>query len=537
MKRWYRIGNLAIIACFLLCTACLPQRDRTPAITVESIPVQSGLALRVTGRNWQPGSEVAIGFNAPGGTPQDSETIATTLTDASGSFVALFPFPIDKQWAQMPEVWVVAYTHQFSQVATVRFRNPQLLTATPLPRSTPRATRTMQPVVYALGYVKNITPGARSLALRPLEGQAATITWDERTQILYAGQPAEIQIGDLIEASGQSITKDHLMAYQILILARTMAEQTPTPTQSLSAWRGEYYNNTTFSGAPVVTRSDAAIDFQWQNGSPAEGIPVDHFAVRWTGNWPFETGTYRFYAQVDDGVRLWLDGHLMIDRWHESTGALYSADAYVSNGSHAVRVEYFDAWANAHARVWWEYRSPDVTVTHTDWKAEYYNNMTLSGTPFLVLNERAIDFDWDAGAPANGMPTDHFSVRWTRTALLDAGTYRFYALSDDGVRLWVDEMTVIDHWVDGAAQTYVGDLSLSQGSHIIRVQYYENAGMAVIKVWWELLPATPTPTYTSAPPTPTLLPPTPTPTPPPPEATPTPLSTPLSTLEATPGSP
>ncbi|MGB9880123.1 MAG: PA14 domain-containing protein, partial [Anaerolineae bacterium] len=342
-------------------------------------------------------------------------------------------------------------------------------------------------------------------------------------------QPSEIQVGDLIEVSGQSITKDHIMAHQILILARAIVEQTPTPTKPLSAWRGEYYNNTTFSGAPLVTRSDPMIDFQWQNGSPAEGLPADHFAVRWTGDWPFETGTYRFYAQVDDGVRLWFDDHLMIDQWHESTGALYSADAYVSDGSHAVRVEYFEAWANAHARVWWEYRSRDIAVAHADWKAEYYNNMTLSGTPFLVLNERVIDFDWGAGTPASGMPADHFSVRWTRTVFLDAGTYRFYALSDDGVQLWVDETMVIDHWMDGAAQTYVGDVYLPQGSHTIRVQYYENAGMAVIKVWWELLPATPTPTYTPVPPTSTPLPPTPTSTPLPPTDTPIVPATPQPT--------
>lgn len=493
---------------------------------VEPISAQSGLALRVTGRNWQPGSAVTIGFNTPGGKPQDSETVATTLTDASGSFVALFPFPKDEQWLHAPEIWVVAYTHGLQQVGVASFRNVQLLTATLPPRSTPRAVVTTQAPAYVLGYVKDISPSAHTLILKPLEGQAETMSWDASTEILHAGQPAEIQVGDLIEASGQSLTKDHIMALQIYILARAIAEPTATPTKPLSAWRGEYFNNITFSGVPVVTRSDPVIDFQWQDGSPAEGLPTDHFAVRWTGTWSFETGTYRFYAQVDDGVRLWLDDHLLIDRWHESTGALYSADAYLSSGSHVVRVEYFDGWANAHARVWWEYRSADVAVSYVDWKAEYYSNMTLSGTPFLVLNERTIDFDWGAAAPAMGMPADHFSARWTRTILLDAGLYRFYAHSDDGVQLWVDETLVIDHWMDGAAQTYTGELYVPQGSHTIRVQYYENAGMAVIKVWWELLSPTPTPTYTLAPPTSTPLPPTPTSTPLPP--TDTPIATPAT---------
>nr|MBC7244024.1 hypothetical protein [Chloroflexota bacterium] len=510
-RRAATIISIILVVCLSWLTACQPGRDKTVSIALESLYTQSGLALRVSGRNWRPGSQVTVGFNAPESQPQDSETIATTLTDASGNFVALFPFPTDKHWALMPEIWIVAHTFDFSQVAVTSFHNPQLFTPTPLPRSTLPAIPTAIPIAYVLGYVEKIALDSRSLILKPLDGQARVITWHESTQVIAAGQPAQLadmRVGDLIEASGQTVTKDSLIADRIRILSRTTAEPSPThaPTKPISAWRGEYYNNTAFSGIPTVTRSDPVIDFQWQNGSPAEGLPADQFAVRWTGAWSFEAGTYRFYAQVDDGVRLWLDAHLIIDRWHESTGALYSADAYLSTGSHAVRVEYFDAWDNAYARVWWEYRGPNIAVAAPDWKAEYYDNMTLSGTPFLVLNERAIDFDWGAGAPATGMNTDHFSARWTRTISLDTGTYRFYALSDDGVQLWIDDTIVIDHWMDGAAQTYVGDLHLLQGSHTIRVHYYENAGQAVIKVWWELLPATPTPTYTPVPPTPTFTP-------------------------------
>lgn len=513
-----RVTIFALV-CLSLLTACQPEGDKAVSIALDPVYTQSGLALRVSGRNWHPGSQVHVGFNAPGSQPQDSETIATALTDASGSFVALFPFPTDKRWALTPEIWIVAHTADFSRIAMVSFRNPQLFTPTSLSRSTRPAIPTTTPIAYTLGYVQKIAADARSLTLKPLEGQANSITWNESTQFIWAGQPAQptdIQIGDLIEVSGQIITKDSLVAYNIRILSHPSIEPSPTPisTRPVSAWKGEYYDNTTFSGTPRVTRSDPVIDFQWLNGSPAEGLPTDQFAVRWTGTWAFEPGTYRFYAQVDDGIRLWLDEHLIIDRWHESTGALYSADAYLSTDSHTVRVEYFDAWNNAYARVWWEYRDPSIAVTCPDWKAEYYGNITLSGMPFLVLNERAIDFDWGAGAPVSGMSADHFSIRWTRTVYLDAGTYRFYALSDDGVQLWVDDTMVIDHWMDGAAQTYVGDLYLPKGSHTMRVQYYENAGQAVIKVWWALLPATPTPTYTPVSPTPTLEPPTLTPLPP-----------------------
>jgi hypothetical protein len=130
------------------------------------------------------------------------------------------------------------------------------------------------------------------------------------------------------------------------------------------------------------------------------------------------------------------------------------------------------------------------------------------------------------------MPGDDFSARWTRTVNLEEGVYRFYARVDDGVRLWADETQLIDHWQEGAVKTYSGEVYLSKGQHIVQVEYYEHTGLAVIKVWWELLPATPTPTSAlTQTPTRTPLPPTDTPLPP----MPTPQHTP-TTPEPTPGS-
>jgi hypothetical protein len=46
-------------------------------------------------------------------------------------------------------------------------------------------------------------------------------------------------------------------------------------------------------------------------------LPVDDFSVRWTRNLNFSAGSYRFYAHVDDGVRLSIDGKPLIDEWHD----------------------------------------------------------------------------------------------------------------------------------------------------------------------------------------------------------------------------
>jgi hypothetical protein len=121
----------------------------------------------------------------------------------------------------------------------------------------------------------------------------------------------------------------------------------------------------------------------------------------------------------------------------------------------------------------------------TEWRGEYYGNVDLSGTPALVRNDTAIDFDWGTGSPAAGLPADNFSVRWTRTLDFAEGTYRFRAMVDDGVRLYVDNKLILDSWHDGAAREETADCDLAQGPHSLRIEYYERAGDARIQASWD----------------------------------------------------
>jgi hypothetical protein len=183
--------------------------------------------------------------------------------------------------------------------------------------------------------------------------------------------------------------------------------------------------------------------------------------------------------------------------------------------------------------VWWEKVS---SPSYPDWKGQYWSNRFLNGDPALVRNDRAIDFYWASAAAAPGLPADDFSARWTRDVTFQAGVYRLYAWSDDGIRVYVDDALVLDEWHDSSgAEIYMVDLDLD-GTHRVRVTYYEHSGDALAKVWWKRvgdLPA-PTPTPTARPtetPAPTSTPaatPTPTPT-----AEPTATPVPTSTFEPT----
>ncbi len=256
-------------------------------------------------------------------------------------------------------------------------------------------------------------------------------------------------------------------------------EPTITPTP-VTGWRGEYYSNRDLTGQPTMVRTDAAVNFDWSNGAPSTGMPADGFSARWTRTLPFSAGTYRFYVRSDDGVRVWLDDEMILDEWHAGTPATHVAARTLTEGSHALRVEYYEHTGAASLRLWWE-REGDFP----QWRGEYFPNPDLIGASVLVRNDPTITFDWGQYAPEDGLPADEFSIRWTRYQRFEEGLYRFHALVDDGMRLYVDDVLVLNAWEDGARRKVTAERSMSAGNHSLRVEYYERTGDALIQVWWE----------------------------------------------------
>lgn len=119
--------------------------------------------------------------------------------------------------------------------------------------------------------------------------------------------------------------------------------------------------------------------------------------------------------------------------------------------------------------------------------AEYFDNPNLEGEPVLTRDERVIDHFWGEGSPGPPVPVDYFSARWRGGFTFGAGDYMFHALVDDGFRLWLDGVLVMDAWKPQAPTRYDATATLSAGGHTVRAEYYEAAGGATCKVWWEKL--------------------------------------------------
>jgi chitodextrinase len=439
------------------------------------------------------------------------------------------------------------------------------------------------------------------------------------------------------------------------------------PAPATGAFTGCYYNNPTMSGDPVFVRTDPQINFYWGNSSPDNSLPPYNFSARWQGNFVFGQGNYQFSVITSDGMRLSVDGNVIIDRWRDQPPCMYTGSQTLSQGNHLVVVEYYEHTGGATAQVSWVNTSPGpqlpvissftampasttpgqpvtlswsisgataisidngvgnvtslsatavtpaqtttyklmasngagsstatVTVavssspdsqppspptlfaatassptevdlawtTSTDnvgvtgyqilrngspistvtgsahtyadstvspnstytyvvkafdaagnhsaasnsiqvttpfptappgscpapataaFTGCYYNNMTLSGNPVFVRTDPKIDFYWGNSSPDSSLPPFNFSIRWQGNFTFNQGNYLFTVITSDGMRLYVDGNVVIDRWRDQAPFVYQGSQTLSQGSHLVVVEYYEHTAGATAQVSW-----------------------------------------------------
>ena len=264
----------------------------------------------------------------------------------------------------------------------------------------------------------------------------------------------------------------------------------PQPPQAIGQWTAQYFTNPTLFGTPALVRSEASPTNNWGAGSPGPGIPADNFSARWTANFNLAAGSYRVTARADDGVRVFVNGVLLINQWTLASGQTYSADINLGTGTHNVVVEYFEAFGDAFI----EFNlapvgapPPPTSVPLPPvggggaWLGYYFNNTSLSGAPAAIVSVSAPGGNWGAGSPLPSIQPDNFSVRWVSTQNYPAGAYRVTARADDGVRVFVNGALVVNAWGSATGQTYTADVNLTAGSHTITVEYLELGGVAYLE--------------------------------------------------------
>ena len=183
-------------------------------------------------------------------------------------------------------------------------------------------------------------------------------------------------------------------------------------------WKAEYFDNPNVQEPPVVVRNETNISHNWGTSSPAPGVPADNWSARWSRRVSLEEGNYLVHVDVAGGVRLWLDGVLLIDSWTgQPLRSLEAQTGNVSRGDHDLRVDYFKTTGNGQI-VWSVSKigtdGPPQAGINGPTEAEvgqpvFFNARSSSVAPGSHLTT----FEWDLGdgTRASGVDVVHVYTR------------------------------------------------------------------------------------------------------------------------------
>ena len=134
----------------------------------------------------------------------------------------------------------------------------------------------------------------------------------------------------------------------------------PYQCPTIADWKGEYWNNESVSGDPVLCRNDVNLDFEWEANAPAPSIGADHFSARWTRDVNFAAGIYTFEMFHDDGARLYIDNVQVFENWCSDCRTTDTVTQSLSAGIHSIRYEMRENIGLAATKLIW---LPTLTVS------------------------------------------------------------------------------------------------------------------------------------------------------------------------------
>ncbi|PFY16234.1 PA14 domain-containing protein [Bacillus toyonensis] len=272
------------------------------------------------------------------------------------------------------------------------------------------------------------------------------------------------------------------------------------------SWLAYYYNNKDLVGAPYKSKIIAPQGLEKSliedngTGFPIWGINPDNFSAKYTTVKRLPAGDYIIRGKADDGIRVFVDGKLVIDRFYAAGGFVEDARKITiqdnaANGLfgkknekdvHLIEVQYLEEGGNSNLE--FNIEPYKESVEHPTWTAEYYNNTELSGTAIVTGGENSnaridkLNFDWGAKSPG-AVQVDNFSARFTKTETFEQGNYYFEAMADDGVRVYVDDKKIIDSWGSiGGNDVRSVTVPITAGDHKVKVEYLELSGNAKLRV-------------------------------------------------------
>ena len=257
--------------------------------------------------------------------------------------------------------------------------------------------------------------------------------------------------------------------------------------------RGDYYTGENFDQF-VLTRIDPKIDFVWGDTAPDQALPNNSFSVRWTGDVSAQfTEKYSFYTITDDGLRLWVDGKLIIDNWtlHGDTEDSGTIDL-VAGRSYSIKMEYFENTSGATARLGWQspHTPKQIIPTYLLWPplrardpnpangaVDVKHNKILKWTAGEHAASHQVYFGTDAEALLNA---DTGSPEYKGTKELGDESYDPGLLEWNTTYYWrIDEVNESD-----SDSPWTGNLWSFTTADFLVVDDFEDYDVGNNEIWW-----------------------------------------------------
>ncbi len=233
------------------------------------------------------------------------------------------------------------------------------------------------------------------------------------------------------------------------VIVLDIAPQTAAPIGTGTGLTAQFWNNTTFSGAPALTRVDPTVNAHWRfNGSPAAAIGVDNFAGRWSGLiQPRFTERYTFTTLSDDTVRLWVNGQLLISNLTPHGSAIDKGSITLTAGQrYAITLEHTENGGEAAVKLFWS--SPNTAQQIVPASQLY---------PGTVLNDSSPAISYSSGwsvSSARGLGDYADDVHYA-TANGSSFSHTFTGTGIDVLSERYSDQGLVDIYLDNVLQATV----------------------------------------------------------------------------------
>ncbi len=211
------------------------------------------------------------------------------------------------------------------------------------------------------------------------------------------------------------------------------------------------FTNVAFNVPPTLTRTDAVVNFNWVSTPPAASIGLTNFVVRWIGTvQPEYNETYTFSADTDSGVRLFVNGQLLINKWVNQPATTWSNSITLNAQQlYNLEMDFYNPTGGAVAQLYWSSPStPNAIIPQTQLYpstnppptvivSSPANNSSYTATASVTIGV-------NADAPYNPIAAVSFYANTTflcsvsnlpytlTTTGLPAGNYALTAVATDG---------------------------------------------------------------------------------------------------------